>query len=264
MNRLLILLLFTITLISSVKGQQERKFIRKGNREYNKAVIDSNNVDTTYYQKAEIDYRKALDKDPNNWDATYNLANSLFKQGKFEDAIHQYQAATGMSNDNKENLAKAYHNLGNAYLQTNKIDEAIEAYKNSLRNNPNSFDTKYNLAWAQNKKRQQQNQQQQKQDKNKDNKDKNKQDKQDKQNKDNQDQKKQEDKQNQQQQNQQQQDKQQQNKQGDNKQQQNQDKISKEDAMRILEALQNDEKKVQKKVQEQKVQPNKRIIQKDW
>jgi tetratricopeptide (TPR) repeat protein len=253
-----------MAIISSANAQKERKFIRHGNKEYNKAIIDSNTVDTTFYQKAEVDYRKALDKNPNNWDASYNLANAIYKQGKYEDAIHQYQATTGMSINNKEKLAKAFHNLGNSYLQTNKIDEAIEAYKNSLRNNPNSLDTKYNLAWAQNKKRQQQqNKDKNKQDKNKQdkNKDQENKDKQDQDKKDKQEQDK-KDKQDKAQQNNEQNKNDKQNQQQQQQQEQNQ--ISKEDAMRILEALQNDEKKVQKKVQEQKVQPKKRVIQKDW
>ena len=147
---------FLLMAVIAANAQQERKFIRQGNREYNKAIIDSITTDTTRYQDAEVDYRKALDKDPNNWDASYNLANSIYKQGNYEESIRQYQAVSGMAGDNKENLAKAFHNLGNSYLQTNKLQEAIEAYKNSLRNNPNDYDTKYNLAWAQNKLQQQQ------------------------------------------------------------------------------------------------------------
>ncbi len=247
MNKTVLIILFLMISVL-VSAQQERKYIRKGNREYDKAFIDSLTTDTTRYQNAEVDYRKALEKDPNNWDASYNIANSIYKQGKFEDAVNQYQAVTGMADDNKENMAKAYHNLGNSYLRTNKLQEAIEAYKNSLRNNPNDYETKYNLAWAQNKLQQQQ-QQQQNQDQNKDQENKDKQDKEqqnknDKQNKDKQ--------------------KEEQEKQQQQQQQQQQNQISKEDAMRILEALQNDEKKVQKKVQKQKAQPKKRTTEKDW
>ena len=260
MNKLIIFTLFVLSVVT-VNAQQERKFIRQGNREYNRAVIDSVTTDTTYYKSAENYYREALDKDPNNWDATYNLANSLYKQGNFEEAIRQYQAVTGMNNENKDDLARAYHNMGNSYLQGDKLDEAIEAFKSSLRNNPNDFDVKYNLAWTQNKKRQQEQQQQQNEDQNKDqdqNEDQKDQDK-DQQNKDDQDKKDKEnqDKQDQQQNKDKQEDQQQQ-------QQQPQNKISKEDAMRILEALQNDEKEVQEKVQKQKDQPKKRRIEKDW
>ena len=260
MNKLIIFSLLILSVLGA-NAQQERKYIRKGNREYNSAVIDSVTTDTIRYKNAEDLYREALDKDPNNWNATYNLANSLYRQGDFEEAIHQYQAVTGMDNDNKEDLAKAFHNMGNAYLQESKLDEAIEAYKNSLRNNPTDYDVKYNLAWAQNKNRQQeqqQKQQDQNQDQNKDqDKNEDKQDK-DQQNKDEQNKKDQDKKDNKEQQ---------QNKDKEQKQEQQkpqENRISKEDAMRILDALQNDEKDVQEKVQKQKSQSKKRTIEKDW
>ncbi|MDA3893001.1 MAG: tetratricopeptide repeat protein [Salinivirgaceae bacterium] len=252
MNKIILIILFFSITISAF-SQQERKYIRKGNREYSKATIDSLTTDTVRYQNAEVLYRKAIEEDPNNWDASYNLANSLFKQGKFEESTRQFQAVAGMQNDNKEHVAQAFHNLGNSFLQTNKLSEAIEAYKNSLRNNPNDFDTKYNLAWAQNKL----NEQQQQQDQNKDSEDNKDKEQQDKEQQD----KEKEDKQEQEQKDQQQQEKEQQQQQQE-KPQENQ--ISKEDAMRILEALQNDEKEVQEKVQKQKVQPKKRSTQKDW
>ena len=223
--------------VGIVNAQQERKHIRHGNKEYNKAIVDSLTTDTTRYQNAEVDYRKALEENPNHWDASYNLGNALYKQGKFEESTKQFQAVAGMAGENREELAKAFHNLGNSYLQTNKLSEAIEAYKNSLRNNPNDFDTKYNLAWAQNKLQQQQQQDQDK----KDDKDKDKD---------------QENKEKEQEQQQQQQQQQEQNP--------KENQISKEDAMRILEALQNDEKQVQEKVQKQKTQPKRGTTEKDW
>ena len=86
--------------------------------------------------------------------------------------LYEVITVTGMNQSDKEKLAKAYHNMGNSYLFNQKLDEAIEAYKNSLRNNPDDFETKYNLAWAQNKKNQeppqQQQQDQQEQDQNRD------------------------------------------------------------------------------------------------
>ena len=57
---------------------------------------------------------------------------------------------------NDEELANINHNLGNSLLKENKIDLAIEAYKTSLRINPNDEDTRYNLAYAQKMKQQQQ------------------------------------------------------------------------------------------------------------
>ncbi|MBI9069841.1 MAG: tetratricopeptide repeat protein [Salinivirgaceae bacterium] len=253
-----IILLGLLIIASGAFAQQERKYIRQGNRAYNKAIIDSATVDTTMYQNAEVDYRKAIETDPNNWDALYNLGNSLFKQGKFEEATRQFQAVAGMDNDDKNDLALAFHNLGNSFLKTNKLQEAIEAYKDALRNNPSDMETKYNLAWAQDKLKNQEQQEQQNQDQDQNQDDQEKKDQEQKQDQQNQDQQKQEEqKQQQQQQKEQEQEQQQQS-------EENKNQISKEDAMRILEALQNDEKQVQEKVQKQKVQAKKKTIEKDW
>ncbi len=256
-----ILLILTLSPILT-HAQAERKYIRQGNKLYNNAFADSSAVDSVKLQEAEAKYRQALEKDPNNWDANYNLANALAKQNRIDEATRQYQALSSRTDVDKTKRAAAYHNLGNCLLQGNNLQGAIEAYKDALRNNPNDLETKYNLAWAQDKMRQQQNEQQQNQDQNKQDQ------QQDQQNQDNQQQQnQQQDNQqdNQQQQNQdQQQDNQQQEQQQPQPQEQNEQQMSKEDAMRILEALENDEKDVQDKVQKQKAQPQRRRTQKDW
>jgi len=244
-------------------AQAERKFIRQGNKIYNNVFADSTTVDSVKLQEAEAKYRQAIEKDPNNWDANYNLANTLTRQNRIDEAARQYQALSSRSDIDKKKRAAAFHNLGNCMLQGNNLQGAIEAYKDALRNNPNDLETKYNLAWAQDKMRQQQNEQQQNQDQNKQD------ENQEQQNKDNQQQDQQQNQEQQEQQNQdqqQQQDNQQQQEQKPEPQPQDQteQQMSKEDAMRILEALENDEKDVQDKVQKQKAQPQRRRTQKDW
>lgn len=266
--KLLLISLFVLGSIASVNAQNERKYIRRGNSAYNKAVIDSVTVDSTKYADAENYYRKALEEDPNNWDASYNLANALFRQGKLEDAARQYQAVAQRNIDSKTKRANAYHNLGNCMLMGNNLQAAIEAYKESLRNDPTNLETKYNLAWAQNKLKEQQDQQNEQNQNQNQNQDQDQQ--QDQQNQDNQqDQNQNQDnKQDQQKQDSDQNQDQQQNQQNQNQDQQqgeqNEHQMSKEDAMRILEALENDEKDVQDKVQKQKAKPVQRRTQKDW
>ena len=267
-------------------AQQERKFIREGNELFEKQD----------FEKAEVEYRKAADKKANSFEAAFNMADALYKQKKYDEALEQFSALAKQETD-KERLGEIYHNIGNTLLAMEKTDESIEAYKNSLRNRPASEQTKYNLEFARHKQQQdQQNQDQNKdqnkyqnKDQNKDNQDQNKDQNQDQQdqNKDQQDQNKDRQDQNKDQQNKDQQDqnkdqqnkdrqdqnKDQQNKNDQNKDQQQQHpqqqqgKISKEDAERLLEALQNDEKNVQEKVQKQKAQEQKAKkmkIEKDW
>ncbi len=225
-------------------SQSEKHYIRDGNKQFRNATIDPKKVDSLKYKSAEQAYKNALDEKPDSYEATYNLGNAYYRQKKFKDAITQYKIAANKNMPKKEQ-AWNYHNMGNTLMQSGQLQECIESYKNALKNNPHDKETKYNLAYAQYmlKKQQQQQKKDQKNDKNKDQ-DKDKQDKQDKKD---------------QQQNQDKQDQQQ-----DQKQAQKKDQISKEDAQRMLEAMQNDEKKTQEKVKKQQVKTQRVRIEKDW
>jgi len=240
-NSILFIILALLAL--NTFAQQERKYIRKGNKEFEKGNFDD----------SEIFYRKAMDKKYDSYSATFNIGDALYKQEKYEDAINQFSDLTNQELT-KEDKAKIYHNLGNSLLNHKKIKESIEAYKHALRNNPSDRDTKYNLAYAQKLLEQQQNQ-----DQNQD-KDQDKDQNEDQKNQD-QDQEQNDDQQNQDQKQQDQKDQQQDKNQ---QQKQQQPEISKQNAERILQALANDEKKTQQKVKEQKAKAAKVKVVKDW
>ena len=210
-------------LYGTIYGQDEKKFIRQGNGQYNdKKFADS-----------EVSYRKAIDKNKLAADAGFNLGDALYKQNKYEEAGKQFFDNSSSVNDYRKKSASLY-NLGNSLLNSNKIQESIQSYKNSLKLNPGNNEAKYNLAYAQDLLKQQQQQQQDQKDKDKENnKDNKKEDQKNDQNKDqNKDQDKNAD-----------------NKQDQKSQQQQQKQgISKEDAQRLLNAIANDEKNVQEKV----------------
>jgi Ca-activated chloride channel family protein len=224
-----ILIILTFLIAEKVFCQPEQKYIRKGNGEYNEKK----------YNEAEVLYRKALEKNIKSRKAEYNLSNSLYKQEKYEAAATKYSDLTQGEKDNRE-LSRYYYNQGNSLFKANKLNESIEAYKNALRKNPEDNDARHNLQLALRMKSMQ-NQQQQ-----------GKQDKQDQQNK--QDQKNQQNQQNQQNNKDQQQ----------NQQQEQKGQISREDAERLLQALENDEKKVLQKVKEKQAQVRKVPVEKDW
>lgn len=271
------LTLMTVLMVTmNAFAQQERKIIRSGNELFNKQD----------FEKAEVEYRKALDTKEDSYEAAFNLGDALYKQKKYEEALQQFDNLVKGETD-KERLGELYHNIGNTLLAMNKPQESIEAYKQSLLNRPVSQDTKYNLEFArQLLQQQQQNQQQdnnQQQNQDQQNQDQQNQDQQNQnqqnqeQNKDQQNKNQQNQEQNQQGQQdknkQQQQDKgqQEQNKeqqpQQQNGEQQQDGKISKEDAERLLGALENEEKKTQEKVQKQKAQSQqakKMKIEKNW
>jgi Ca-activated chloride channel homolog len=232
---------FSILIFSFVtlnlSAQKDKNLVRQGNRLY----------ENKKYSDAEVAYKKALEKQSNSISASYNLGNALYKQEKMQDAADQYSHLADNKNLSKQQLGMVYHNIGNSLLQSQKIEESIDAYKKALRNNPGDLETKYNLAFAQRLlKNQPKQKQQNKQDK-KDQKDKDKKNDKDKQNK-NQDQKN--DKKDQQDQNQQQ--------------QQQEGRLSKEAAKRMLEAIQNDEKNLQDKLEKQKVIVKKAKRGQDW
>lgn len=223
-------------------SQSVRSLVRDGNEQYKDRK----------YSEAEVNYRKALEKEQDLVPGYYNLGNSLYKQNKADEAVKEYESAVAKTG-NKQTRAEAYYNMGNAFMKGQHYPEAVKSYVESLKLNPYDHDTKYNLSYALEKMRQQQQQQQQnKNDKNKDN----KQDQQDDQQKQDQNQQKQD----QQKQNQQ---PEQQNQQAQQQKQQNQEKkMAKAEAERILDVLKNDEKDIQRKL---RVRPAVRAkTDKDW
>ena len=229
-----ILLLFIISLTScfsplTSNAQTDRQYIRQGNKLYR-------NGD---YPNAEVSYRKAIEKNPKNPQAVFNLGNALMAQKKDSAAVMQFDSATKLET-NPLRKAKAYHNVG-VICQSHKMyGEAIEAYKSALRLNPADNETRYNLVLCKHQQQKQQQNQQQNQQGN--------------------DNKKQDDKKDQQKQDQQKQDQQ------DDKKQQEQPKpqMSKENAEQLLNAAIQNEKQTQDKLQKAQQQPQRRNIQNNW
>lgn len=134
------LLLFAVSQAGTQQAfsQAERKFIREGNRLYNKEQFD----------ESELSYRRALERDEDSPQARFNLGNSLYKQERFDEALRYFEDLTDEVEESV-NRSKVFHNLGNTLLNSGNIEQGIEAYKEALRNNPGDAETRYNLAWAQ-------------------------------------------------------------------------------------------------------------------
>jgi len=250
----LILLVCIMVQAAIAFGQKEKKFIHKGNELYLQKK----------YKEAEASYRQSVEKSKESVQGNFNLGDALFKQKKYDNAAKKFTDIASSSKD-KQVKAQAYHNLGNSLMESKKLEESIAAYKKSLINNPKDDETRYNLAYAQEKLKQQQ---QQNKDKNKDknkkdqdkkdpDKDKKDQDKKDKDNKDKKDQDKKDDKKDG--------DKNEQDKKDQqNGQKPQPDQLSKEDAERMLEALKNEEKNTQDKLKNKQAKGVKGRIVKDW
>ncbi len=229
--RVLCLIIVTAILgMASASGQSIRSLVNGGNNLY----------DSQKFADAEVNYRKALEKEQGLVQGHFNLGNSLYKQGKSEESIKEFEQAAVKAED-KDTKAYAYYNMGNAHMQGQRYQEAVQSYAQSLKMNPSDQDAKYNLSYALEKLKQQQQEQKKndKQDKNKDQQDKKDQNQEKQNNKD-----QQKDKQRQQDQQQQQE----QEQQGKQPQPQQEKRMSKADAQRILDVLKNNEKDVQKKL----------------
>lgn len=247
-------LLFLLVLCDGAFAQI-KKYIDEGNKFY----------DHEQYKDATENYLKALSKDSNNTAGLFNVGNSLYQLSKsnktdqYDNSRKFMEMAANKTND-KVGKAAANYNIGNTYMEQRKWEDAAAAYKKTLRNNPQDVDAKYNLSYAEQMMKQQQ--QQQNKDKKNDKQDEKKQDQQQKQ----QDQKKDKD----------QEKKDEQNKQGDNDQQKPDDnkdnkdqkpqsqpsKLTQQQADQLLNALQQEEKKLQDKLKKVKGVPTK--MDKDW
>ena len=261
MKRYLLLNLILFAVFTS-QAQSERKFVREGNKMYETGLKDTAKLDTISFGKAEVAYRRALELKPDDKQWQFNLADALYKQKKADESAKEFENIAEKA-PLPADKAKAFHNMGNSFLVQKKLDESIATYKKALRIAPNDPETKYNLAYAMKMKKEDEKKKQQNKDKDKDkdknkdkDKDKNKDQNKDKNKDQNKDQKKDQDKQ-----------KQDQNKdqQKDQQQQPQQNKISKQNAEQMLQALENDEKQTQEKVKKaQALKAEKRNVEKNW
>lgn len=246
---------YCLILISVVvKAQEKDKFLPQGNEKF----ADKN------YADAEADYRLSQAKFKKKSIASYNLGTTIYKQNQPAEAKYQFEKAIKDAKTKPEKH-QAYHNIGNSMMKEKDYTNAIEAYKNALRNNPSDEETRYNYALAKKMLKDNPPPKDKNKDKDKDkNKDKDKKDDKKDPNKDKKDDKK---------------DK------GDNKDKDKKDGNDKKDKQdkgdgdkpqpkpsgaskqridNLLDAVNNEEKKVQQKVNAQKVQANPKKPEKDW
>lgn len=176
-----------LLLASSLSFAQEKETLL-AEKKANNYVYEGNTLVEDDFVSAEMAYRKAISEQPTSVAGIYNLGNSYYKKGNFEEALYRHQQAVKNA-VTKEEKHKVFHNIGNILMQNKKCKEAVEAYKNALRNNPTDDETRYNLGLAKECAEQQKDQQDQnKDDENKDNKD-NKDENKDQDKKENEDQK---------------------------------------------------------------------------
>ena len=108
--------------LAKVGAQNDRNFIRQGNRAYHKQK----------WAAAETQYRKAISKNQKNAQAVYNLGCALMMQQKDSMAMIQFENASKLET-NKIRRARSYHNMGVVMQQHQQYAQAIGCYENALR-----------------------------------------------------------------------------------------------------------------------------------
>lgn len=264
-------ILLTIMLFPLVVLGQESLLIQKADNyifDGNQAFDISNNVE------AEKNYRRATATGQKKDIAQYNMGTTLQQDNYIEEALLVYADAIEITKG-RPNTHRNFHNIGNALMQLKDYKRAVEAYKNALRNNPNDDETRYNYALAKKMLEDEKNKDEENKD-DKDNKDnKDQQNDKDKKGDKDKDQKgdnqedskdqlgdKEEDEKNKKENDPKDQD-------GDKEKEQpqpqgNPTQLSPQQVKNLLEAMSNEEKKVQDKVNAQKAKPAGVKSKKDW
>ena len=119
----LLLVIFCSTFFSAQKSYNTLIF--EGNKEFDKKN----------YESSSSKYMEAIKLSEKDFNAHYNLGNSLYKRKMFAEATAEYEKAEQLSATIPDKTAALY-NLGNAYMQTDNSKKAAEFYKQALKQDP--------------------------------------------------------------------------------------------------------------------------------
>lgn len=98
------------------------------------------------YEDAFHKYQEALVQEPDNPKIHYNIARSLYKMEKYDEAISEFEM--GLLEKDKRFQSKVFYNIGNCLFKKGQLDGAIESYKMSLLSNHEDMDAKENLEFC--------------------------------------------------------------------------------------------------------------------
>lgn len=239
----ILLLSFALLGVGGSSADDFSGAVRAGNKSYQREDYESA---MRHYQDAEIER-------PENPQLHYNMANTLYQQERYEEAIEKYNKAFYTEDPKLE--AESYYNQGNSLYRAGKLAEAIQAYERCLDITPDDIDAKYNLEFVRKKLKEMMDEQKQEQ----------AEDKEGEKQPGEEEQSQQDESQRQEQEEQQQQ---QEQAQADSTQKQPQvqpeprEGMSREEAERILNALKDDERELQK--EQRRFTGGSRRVLKDW
>ncbi len=139
------LVLFVLLSICGSAQEEEKEAQHSLSNNY---VFEGNSLVNENFIEAEKKYRLAVSAKQNNAVGSYNLGNAYYKSELYDEAMLRHLEAVNNSGSKLEKH-KAYHNIGNTLMQQKRCKEAVSAFKNALRNSPSDDESRYNLALAQ-------------------------------------------------------------------------------------------------------------------
>ena len=113
------------------------------------------------YEEALKKYKAAQVESHSDERIMFNLGNAQYKLGRYEEALSEYLQSAQMEDPSVQ--AQSYYNAGNALYRAGKLEEAVEQYLKSLEIDPNDEDSKFNLEFVRREIRRRMNEQQQRQ-----------------------------------------------------------------------------------------------------
>ncbi|WP_298756135.1 aerotolerance regulator BatC [uncultured Psychroserpens sp.] len=148
MRKLLIICTVLMTTLSFAQDKdKEREEKLKLEKATNYVYEGNELVDADNYISAEMEYRKAISKAPSVVAGSYNLGSTYYEKENYDEALYRLKLAADNS-ESKEEKHKIFHNIGNILMKQDLCEMAVESFKNALRNNPTDDETRYNLAIA--------------------------------------------------------------------------------------------------------------------
>lgn len=130
------------------------------------------NYEKEDYRNAELDFRRALDINPSDTVALFDLATSLIQQKDPEKVQKADSILVGLMQDagrikDRELASSIFYQAGEVAMMSQQYDAAVQRFKEALRYDPNDDDARYSYLLAkkqlQNQQNQDQNQDQQQQ-----------------------------------------------------------------------------------------------------
>ena len=145
-------LLLLLVLFSGFAWGSAAQKVREGNRLYKEGD----------YENALNRYSEAERQRPDSPEISFNMGDSFYRQKRYQEAMETHARSTSPPGGPRDLQAKAHYNIGDSLFRQGKLEEALEAYKKAIDLDSADVDTKYNIEFLQRKLQEQQKQQEDK------------------------------------------------------------------------------------------------------